>query len=138
VVLVLAIFAAGTGTGIILLVRSAYNRVVEDIRAPAGTVPSSPGWAAGDVTVSCAAGAASGPLTATVTVVNHGSDTGDYMVAVGFSDGSGTSIGGTTALADHVPPAGVATITATGIAGPGTAAPSSCKATDVIRTIARS
>jgi hypothetical protein len=136
VLLVLAAFGAAGAVGVIILVRSGYDRVIHDIRAPAGSVPSSPVWAAGDVTVTCAADAASGPLAATVTVVNHGSDAADYMVAVGFSDSSGTSIGGTTALADKVPPGGVTTITATGVAGPDTPAPSSCTATDVIRTIA--
>jgi len=135
VVLVLASFGVAGAAGIIILVRSSYDRVIHDIRAPAGAVPSSPVWAAGDVTVTCATGAASGPLTATVTVVNHGSDGADYMVAVGFSDGSGTSIGGTTALADDVPPGGVTTVTAAGVGGPGTPTPSSCTATDVIRTI---
>jgi len=135
-VLVLAAFGAAGAAGILILVRSGYDRVIHDIRAPAGAMPSSPVWAAGDVTVSCATGAASGPLSATVTVVNHGSDGADYMVAVGFSDGSGTSIGGTTALADKVPPGGVTTITATGVAGPDTPAPSACTATEVIRTIA--
>jgi hypothetical protein len=135
VVLVLASFGAAGAVGVVILVRSAYERVIHDVRAPAGAVPSSPVWAAGDVTVTCASGAASGPLTATVTVVNHGSDAADYMVAVGFSDGSGTSIGGSTALADNVPPGGVTTVTATGVGGPGAPPPSSCTATEVIRTI---
>jgi hypothetical protein len=135
-VLVLVACGAAGAAGILILVRSGYDRVIHDIREPAGAVPSSPVWAAGDVTVSCATGAASGPLTATVTVVNHGSETADYMVAVGFSDGSGTSIGGTTAVADNVPPGGDTTLTATGVAGPDTPAPSSCTATEVIRTIA--
>lgn len=133
---VLAAFGAAGAAGVLILVRSGYDRVIHDIQAPAGAVPASPVWAAGDVTVSCATGVASGPLTATVTVVNHGSDTADYMVAVGFSDGFGTSIGGTTALADKVPPRGVTTVAATGVAGPDTPAPSSCTATNVIRTIA--
>jgi hypothetical protein len=136
VILVLAAFGAAGAAGIIILVRSGYDRVIHDIREPAGAVPSSPVWAAGDVTVSCATGAASGPLTATVTVVNHGSDTAEYLVAVGFSDGSGTSIGGSSVQTDNVSPGGVATLTATGIAGPDTPAPSSCTATEVIRTIA--
>jgi len=134
---VLAALAAATATGIIFLVRSVYSRVVHDVRSP-GAVPSSPGWAARDVTVTCATGAASGPLAATVTVVNHGSDAADYLVAVGFSDGSGTGIGGGTALANDVPPGGSATSTATGIAALGNPAPFACTATDVIRTIARS
>jgi hypothetical protein len=138
-VFVLVAFAAAAPIAIILLVTSAYHRVVHDIRGPVGAPPSSPGWAAGDVTVTCGgADDGSGPLTATVMIVNHGSDTANYLVAVDFADGSGTSIGGGSAQTDNVLPGGTATLTVTGIAGMATPSPSSCTASDVIRTIARS
>jgi hypothetical protein len=138
-VFVVVAFAAAAPIAMVLLVTSAYHRVEHDLRGPVGAPASSPGWAARDVTVICGdADAPSGPLTASVTIVNHGSDTANYLVAVNFADGSGTSIGGGSAQTDSVSPGGTATLTVTGIAGMGTQSPSSCAASDVIRTIARS
>jgi hypothetical protein len=137
-VFVVVAFAAAAPIAIILLVTSAYHRVVHDLRGQAGSPASSQGWGAGDVTVTCGGAVASAPLTATVTIVNHGSDGANYLVAVDFADGSGSSIGGGSAQTDNVLPGGTATLTVTGIAGMDTPSPSSCTASDVIRTIARS